>query len=81
MLPHSSQDDDAYRTEEERAAAVAADPLPRLRTTLLECGALTAADADALRERIRAAVLADEDAAVQQPEPDPGRARRWLFKE
>ncbi|MBV9544659.1 MAG: thiamine pyrophosphate-dependent dehydrogenase E1 component subunit alpha [Chloroflexi bacterium] len=79
MLPHSSQDDDAYRSPEERAAVVAADPLPRLRGVLLDCGALSSGDADAEFQRIRAEVLADEDRAVAEPEPQPGRARRWLY--
>jgi 2-oxoisovalerate dehydrogenase E1 component alpha subunit len=81
MLPHSSQDDDTYRTPEEREAAVGADPLSRLRAQLLEAGALSEGAADAELERIRAAVVVDEDRAMAQPEPEPGRARRWLYAE
>jgi 2-oxoisovalerate dehydrogenase E1 component alpha subunit len=81
MLPHSSQDDDAYRTPEERGAAVAADPLPRLRAELIAAQALSDEGADAELERIRAEVVGDEDRATAQPEPELDRARRWLFAE
>src|SRR5215212_10326198 len=40
ITSHSSQDDDSYRTEAERAAAEARDPLPRLREELMEYGLL-----------------------------------------
>lgn len=79
ITPHSSQDDDAYRSEQERAAAAAADPVPRLRRELLELGVLSEAAADADQERVRTAVLADAERAAAQPSPEPGRARRWLF--
>jgi TPP-dependent pyruvate/acetoin dehydrogenase alpha subunit len=79
ITPHSSQDDDAYRSAQERAAAAAADPLPRLRHQLLGDGVLAEAEADAEQERVRAAVLADEQRAEAQPPPEPTRARRWLF--
>jgi 2-oxoisovalerate dehydrogenase E1 component alpha subunit len=79
MTPHSSQDDELYRTDAERAAAAAADPLPRLRATLLERGQLDEADDERLRAEIRRSIVADEDRAFAQPEPEPGRARRWLY--
>jgi 2-oxoisovalerate dehydrogenase E1 component alpha subunit len=81
MLPHSSQDDDAYRTPDERQAAAGADPLPRLRGQLMDCDALSDDQAEAEFDQIRADVLADEDRAVAQPEPEPARARRWLYAE
>lgn len=79
MTPHSSQDDDAYRDEAERRAALAADPLPRLRRELVERGVLTDQQAQAEADRIRALVIEDEQRALEQPEPEPARARRWLF--
>lgn len=79
ITPHSSQDDDAYRTEAEREAATAADPLPRLRDRLVEAGLLCAEeDADLMRS-VRERLIADEELARSQPEPPPDRARRWLF--
>jgi 2-oxoisovalerate dehydrogenase E1 component alpha subunit len=79
MTPHSSQDDDAYRDEAERRAAMAADPLPRLQRELVERGVLTDQQAQAEADRIRALVIDDEQRALEQPEPEPERARRWLF--
>ncbi len=79
MTPHSSQDDDSYRTSDELEAAVRADPLPRLQATLISRGVLTAPSADRLRTSIAASVLRDQERALQQPDPDPSRAQRWLY--
>ena len=79
MTPHSSQDDDAYRTATEKAAAVEKDPLPKLRAALIAAGVMTEPRADELAAALRARVLADEDLALSQPEPDASRARRWLY--
>jgi 2-oxoisovalerate dehydrogenase E1 component alpha subunit len=79
MTPHSSQDDDSYRTSGELEAAVRADPLPRLQATLISRGVLTAPSADRLRTSIAASVLQDQERALQQPDPDPSRAQRWLY--
>jgi len=78
ITAHSSQDDDAYRSDRERAAAAARDPLPLLRGTLFDRGVLTAEQDEALAAAVDAEVVADEDLAAAQPEPEPGRARRWL---
>lgn len=79
ITSHSSQDDDSYRTEAERAAAEARDPLPRLRETLLGYGLLARDEEERLTRELRAQVLAEADRAVAQPEPEPSRARQWLF--
>jgi 2-oxoisovalerate dehydrogenase E1 component alpha subunit len=79
ITPHSSQDDDAYRDERERQAALAADPIPRLRRELEERGVLTREQAEAEANAIRASVIEDEQRALEQPEPEPARARRWLY--
>lgn len=79
VTPHSSQDDDSYRTAAQRKAAAAGDPLPGLRRALLERGALSEADDAELVRSIRESVLADEDRAAAMPEPEPARARQWLF--
>jgi 2-oxoisovalerate dehydrogenase E1 component alpha subunit len=79
MTSHSSQDDDSYRTDEERAAAEARDPLPRLRAELIEYGLLQPDEEERLTRELRAQVLADADRAVTQPEPERSRARRWLY--
>jgi TPP-dependent pyruvate/acetoin dehydrogenase alpha subunit len=79
ITPHSSQDDDLYRDEEQRAAATAADPLPRLRDTLVERGLLSLDEDDRMVREAREQVVADEDLALAMPQPAPERARRWLF--
>jgi 2-oxoisovalerate dehydrogenase E1 component alpha subunit len=79
IVPHSSQDDDAYRDATEVEAAAAGDPIPKLRAVLVERGAITEAADAALVEEVRATVTADADRALRCPEPDPDRARRWLF--
>ncbi len=79
ITPHSSQDDDLYRSDEERAVALALDPLPRLRGALLERGLLTEADDAELARAIRDQVVAEADRALAQPEPDGSRARQWLY--
>lgn len=79
MTPHSSQDDDRYRTEEQRTAALRADPLPVLRAELVRRGVLDE-DSDArLVQKIRADVLDAEDRASRDAEPGPESARRWLY--
>jgi 2-oxoisovalerate dehydrogenase E1 component alpha subunit len=78
ITPHSSQDDDAYRTAEEKAAAAALDPLPLLRAALLERGVIDE-DGDAKAwEEIRVDVFDAQERALARPEPDPSRSRRWL---
>ncbi|HLI27485.1 MAG TPA: thiamine pyrophosphate-dependent dehydrogenase E1 component subunit alpha [Chloroflexota bacterium] len=79
ITPHSSQDDDSYRSEAERAAAAAADPLPRLRRELLARGGWSEEADERLVAETRAAVAAAADRALAQPPPPPERARRWLF--
>jgi 2-oxoisovalerate dehydrogenase E1 component alpha subunit len=79
MTPHSSQDDDAYRAEDVRQSALEADPLPRLCEELIARKVLDEAGVEAEAQRIRAQVLEDEQRALAEPEPDPDRARRWLF--
>jgi 2-oxoisovalerate dehydrogenase E1 component alpha subunit len=79
MTPHSSQDDDRYRSEEELRAAAAADPVARVRRTLLDSGVLSEDSDAALVDGIRADVVADQDRALAMPPPDLSRARRWLY--
>ena len=81
ITAHSSQDDDAYRDAEAKAAAANLDPIPRLRARLIELGALDAEEDEVARKTIEAEVLAASDEAFRQPEPDGARARRWLYAE
>jgi 2-oxoisovalerate dehydrogenase E1 component alpha subunit len=79
ITSHSSQDDDQYRTPAEKAAAEARDPLPRLRAELREFGLLEPGEEEQLQRAAHARALAEADRALAQPEPEPGRARRWLY--
>jgi 2-oxoisovalerate dehydrogenase E1 component alpha subunit len=79
ITSHSSQDDDAYRTPAEKAGAEARDPLPRLRAELLEHGLLESGEEESLLRVARARALEEADRAMALPEPEPSRARRWLF--
>ena len=79
ITPHSSQDDDAYRSDEERAALVARDPVLALGSHLVERGVLSLGQDEAEWAVVRAEVLAAQELALAAPEPEPGRARRWLW--
>ncbi len=81
--PHSSQDDDSYRDAEQKEEAAARDPIPRLRATLVERGALDPEEDDgqpqddrSRRPRCRRtgvrATRADRRPRPQAP------LRRWL---
>lgn len=79
ITPHSSQDDDSYRSDEEKAAAEAADPLPKLRLLLLGRAALDEEGERALVAEAREAVSVACDRALAAPGPAADRAKRWLF--
>ncbi|MCC7370299.1 MAG: thiamine pyrophosphate-dependent dehydrogenase E1 component subunit alpha [Chloroflexi bacterium] len=79
ITSHSSQDDDQYRTPQEKAAAEARDPLPKLRAELLEFGLLAPGEEAQLQQAARARALEEADRALASPEPAPARARRWLY--
>ena len=79
MVPHSSQDDDAYRTAEELEAVTASDPLAALRRSLIDRGHLSEHEDRALVAAVTADVHTDQQRALACPEPEGTRARRWLF--
>lgn len=79
IVPHSSQDDDSYRTDAEREALLAADPLPRLRELCITAGALSPSEDEALVAEIDAQVRDAAKRALDRDLPSPDRARRWLL--
>jgi 2-oxoisovalerate dehydrogenase E1 component alpha subunit len=78
IVPHSSQDDDRYRSDDERAEAAARDPLARLRSRLVADGILDEGGIEREVEAVAAAVRADLDRALAQPEPDGQRYHEWM---
>jgi 2-oxoisovalerate dehydrogenase E1 component len=79
---HSMSDDERlYRTEEEREAQDAKDPLRRTRDLILSIGAATAEELEALEAEVEAEVQAAGDEALESPQPDPSTAMRHLYSE
>ncbi|HSK18381.1 MAG TPA: dehydrogenase E1 component subunit alpha/beta [Longimicrobiales bacterium] len=77
---HSMSDDERlYRTEAEREEDARRDPLVLTRHFLIDKGHATAADLDALEQEVEQEVKAASDRALEQPQPDPGTALKWLF--
>jgi TPP-dependent pyruvate/acetoin dehydrogenase alpha subunit len=79
MLAHSSQDDESYRTDEERAALVAADPLVAFRRRVVDEGVQSQVDVDAAVASIAESVRDDAHRALDAPDPTPDRLHRWLY--
>lgn len=78
---HFEGDADVYRSEAEKQARRAADPLVLTRDRLIATGAASATELDAVEESIRLEV-ADLLAAVRRdPAPDPATALRHVFVE
>ena len=65
---HSRADPGKYRPDEEVAAWLAKDPIPRQRTRLIERG-IPEADLDAIDTEVKAVVAAGEAEAKAGPEP------------
>ena len=79
---HSLSDDErAYRTADEREEQDGRDPLMRARALLIEAGAATPEELDALEGNIEADVAAAAVEALEAPQPDPSTAMRHLYSE
>jgi TPP-dependent pyruvate/acetoin dehydrogenase alpha subunit len=78
ITPHSSQDDDGYRTEAELARVHEADPLPLLQAEVLARALIDEKTDARWREELEVRIRADEEAALSAPAPTAERARRWL---
>jgi len=80
LTPHSSDDDDnTYRTPEDKANLKTQDPLPRFRATLLERGVLTEALAKDIDDRSMAEVDEAQRFAESAPFPDVSWAAGPVF--
>jgi 2-oxoisovalerate dehydrogenase E1 component len=72
---HYNADVEHYRPKEDKAAAAADDPLPRLRRMLVESGVADDEELAQLEAAVRDEVAAAEQFARSSPEPDPSTAR------
>ncbi len=79
LTPHSSQDDDHYRTRDVLDEAKRRDPIPRFRRYLEEQNLLDEAEDARLWDELRAEVIAAQERAEAAPPPPPEEARRHLF--
>jgi 2-oxoisovalerate dehydrogenase E1 component len=79
---HSMSDDErAYRSEEERAAQAARDPIGRARALLIELGVTNAEELDQLEGEIDRDVVAASDEALASPPPEPASVMQHLYSE
>ena len=79
---HSMSDDERmYRPDEEREADAARDPIVTYRRYLEEEGIASADDLDALEQEVREELQAAADRALEQPQPAPETATRFLYSE
>ena len=79
---HSNSDrQELYRSPEELAAAQAADPLPRFRRTLIEGGAVTEAELQAIESQNLEAYQEAADRAKAAPDPDPASIFEYVLPE
>ncbi len=79
---HSMSDDErAYRTEEERLADEKRDPLTRTRQLLMDLKVATAEELDRIDAETHAAVREAAARAMDQPQPPPERALEHLYSE
>lgn len=75
ILGHYNADLQQYRTDEDRAAHLARDPLSRLRNLLLKDGTVTDADLARVDDEVLAEVAVAVETALAAPAPDPATAR------
>jgi 2-oxoisovalerate dehydrogenase E1 component len=75
---HSSVDNQAYKTEADRAAEWQRDPIPALRDYLVP-SVLSGDEWQSLEESVAQEVQQACDAAIAQPQPDPGQVTRLVW--
>jgi 2-oxoisovalerate dehydrogenase E1 component len=79
---HSMSDDERmYRTEKEREAQEARDPLRRTRQLLIDTDIATAEELDALEREVQEEVALASDEAVKHPQPPVESVMRHLYSE
>lgn len=77
---HSLSDDErAYKSEEERSREEQRDPLRQFPKYLIQHGIAKQADLDRIVEEVKAEVREASDRAVKQPQPDPSTALDHVY--
>ncbi|MFZ2490217.1 MAG: thiamine pyrophosphate-dependent dehydrogenase E1 component subunit alpha [Thermoanaerobaculia bacterium] len=79
MKGHAEHDNQAYVPPEIIEEWQARDPLVRFERVLLELGVASAAEFDAIQQRVRREVDVATDEAERSPMPDPSEAALGLF--
>lgn len=79
LAGHFMGDAEGYRPEGEKAALLARDPIPKLRTALLQGGQLTEQQEEGLRTRARRRVDEAIAFARESAYPAPEAALEWVF--
>ena len=79
---HSMSDDERmYRSQAEREAQEARDPLTRTRARILEWGIASEEEVVQLEEEVAQEVAAAAQEAITHPQPEPETAMRHLYSE
>ena len=81
FLGHVLGDDDFYMTKDEKAAAVAKDPLPALRARLIAEGHATEEALTKMQADIEAEIADAQEFGMNSPLPDVAELRRDVFAE
>ncbi|MEG3143667.1 thiamine pyrophosphate-dependent dehydrogenase E1 component subunit alpha [Sphingomonas sp. RT2P30] len=81
FMGHVLGDDDFYMTKEEKAAAMADDPLPKFRARLIEQGHASEEQLAKLQADIEAEILDAQEFGMASPYPSADELRRDIFAE
>jgi pyruvate dehydrogenase E1 component alpha subunit len=81
FMGHVLGDDDFYMTKEEKAAAMADDPLPKFRAKLIAQGHASEEQLTKLQADIEAEILDAQEFGMASPYPSADELRRDIFAE
>lgn len=81
LCGHTFQDTQTYKPEDYVAREQANDPLPKLKQFTLQYELISEAEWQQLQDQATAEVRAAVDKALQRPEPDTSKLRRYVYAE
>jgi len=79
LMPHTSNDDDSYRSPEELEVARQADPIPRFRSYLESAGLLDDERDTQIRSEVADEVEDATEFAMNSPHPAPEDALKYVY--